>query len=93
MEEEISRDEEEILDGIRAALKEFEKQREALIPILQMIQEKCGYLPSRAIMMTAGHLQIPSSEVYGVATFYNQFRFTPPGGNPIKVWLGTACHV
>jgi NADH-quinone oxidoreductase subunit E len=41
----------------------------------------------------ADHLNISSSEVYGVATFYNQFRFNPPGKNPVKVCLGTACHV
>jgi NADH-quinone oxidoreductase subunit E len=41
----------------------------------------------------ADHLDITSSEVYGVATFYNQFRFNPPGKNPVKVCLGTACHV
>jgi NADH-quinone oxidoreductase subunit E len=43
--------------------------------------------------MVAKHMSIPVCEVYGVATFYNQFRFTPPGRHPIKVCLGTACHV
>ena len=41
----------------------------------------------------ADHLALAPSEVYGVATFYNQFRFNPPGRHPIKVCLGTACHV
>ena len=43
--------------------------------------------------MVAGHLSLPAAEVFGVATFYNQFRFNPPGKYPIKVCLGTACHV
>ena len=43
--------------------------------------------------MVAAHLQLATCEVYGVATFYNQFRFHPPGKHPIKVCLGTACHV
>ena len=64
-----------------------------LIPILQMIQEKMAFLPPRAIEVVARHLGISASEVFGVATFYNQFRFTPPGNNPVKVCLGTACHV
>jgi NADH-quinone oxidoreductase subunit E len=58
-----------------------------------MVQEICGYLPPRAILMTAEHVDVPACEVYGVATFYNQFRFTPPGENPIRICLGTACHV
>ena len=43
--------------------------------------------------MTAAHVDLQACEVYGVATFYNQFRFTPPGKNPIRICLGTACHV
>ena len=58
-----------------------------------MIQERHAYLPPEAIKIVAEHLKIPICEVYGVATFYNQFRFHPPGRHPIKVCLGTACHV
>ena len=43
--------------------------------------------------MVAGYLELPEAQVYGVATFYNQFRFNPPGKHPVKVCLGTACHV
>jgi NADH-quinone oxidoreductase subunit E len=64
-----------------------------LIPLLQRIQTKLAYLPPKAIHMTAEYLGLSVSEVYGVATFYNQFRFHPPGEHPIKVCLGTACHV
>ena len=57
-----------------------------------MIQDRHAYLPG-AITLVAGHLGIAPCEVYGVATFYNQFRFHPPGKHQIKVCLGTACHV
>ena len=65
----------------------------ALIDLLQDIQELHGYLPDREMLSVAQHVDIPVSRVYGVATFYNQFRFNPPGKHPVKVCLGTACHV
>jgi NADH-quinone oxidoreductase subunit E len=80
-------------EDIRIQLEEFEKDRGRLVPILQMIQQRHAYLDPCAIKLVAGHLGIPTCEVYGVATFYNQFRFHPPGKHHIKVCLGTACHV
>ncbi|MEW6186859.1 MAG: NADH-quinone oxidoreductase subunit NuoE [Thermodesulfobacteriota bacterium] len=71
----------------------FNEDRRNLIPLLQKIQESLAYLPAEAVRMVAGHLKISAGEVYGVATFYNQFRFHSPGKHPIKVCLGTACHV
>ncbi|MBF0100129.1 MAG: NADH-quinone oxidoreductase subunit NuoE [Desulfobacterales bacterium] len=68
-------------------------ERGQLIPILQQIQEKIGYIPKEAIVKVSEVLSISQAAVYGVATFYNQFRFVPPGKYPIKVCLGTACHV
>jgi len=93
MTEEDKRDIEAMLEGIQSELETFGKERNHLIPILQKIQETYHYLPTEAIQMVASHLDIPASEVYGVATFYNQFRFHPPGRNPVKICLGTACHV
>jgi NADH-quinone oxidoreductase subunit E len=58
-----------------------------------MIQHEYAYLAPEAIASVAAHLRISVSEIYGVATFYNQFRFHPPGKHQIKVCLGTACHV
>jgi NADH-quinone oxidoreductase subunit E len=81
------------LEMVESALSRFGRQQRYLLPILQMVQETCGYLPPRAIQMTAAHVALPACEVYGVATFYNQFRFTPPGKTPIRICLGTACHV
>ena len=82
-----------MLKDIRAKLEEFPKDRGQLVPILQMVQERHAYLDPTAIKLVADHLEIPTCEVYGVATFYNQFRFHPPGKHHIKVCLGTACHV
>jgi NADH-quinone oxidoreductase subunit E len=78
---------------VSSALSSFERRRRNLIPILQMIQQRQGYLSPQAMRLVADYLRISPSEVYGVATFYNQFRFHPPGKHQIKVCLGTACHV
>ena len=93
MDKELSAEEKSLLEQIKADLVEIGNDRSKLIPILQWVQQKLAYLPGEAIHLVADHLDISSSEVYGVATFYNQFRFNPPGKNPVKVCLGTACHV
>ncbi len=67
--------------------------RETLIPILQEVQGACGFLSKAAIMRIGKHLNLPTSKIYGVATFYNQFRFNPPGRYHVQVCRGTACHV
>lgn len=69
------------------------KGRDSLIPVLQEIQDVCGYLPKEIIFKLSRQLRIPSSKIYGVATFYNQFRFDAPGRFEIQVCRGTACHV
>ncbi|HOX23955.1 MAG TPA: NADH-quinone oxidoreductase subunit NuoE, partial [Elusimicrobiales bacterium] len=68
-------------------------QRDQLIPILQQVQEAEGYISKEAVLKVAKQLEIPASKVYGVATFYNQFRFKPIGRNHIVICRGTACHV
>lgn len=93
MDHETDMAEKAVLEDISTRLGTFGKDRGDLIPILQMIQERHSYLPAESIKMVAQHLTIPTCHVYGVATFYNQFRFHPPGRHPIKVCLGTACHV
>lgn len=85
--------EEEIKQQAADILKSWRGERRGLIPVLQEIQAKFGYLPPEAMLQVAKLLRIPESAVYGVATFYNQFRFVPPGKHPIKVCLGTACHI
>jgi NADH-quinone oxidoreductase subunit E len=67
--------------------------RDSLIPILQEVQEIEGYLSEMSIIKVGKHLCLPTSKIYGVATFYNQFRFQPRGKFNIQVCRGTACHV
>jgi NADH-quinone oxidoreductase subunit E len=67
--------------------------RDSLIPILQQIQDKEGFLSEGSVLEVGKTLGIPASKIYGVATFYNQFRFEPKGKYHIQVCRGTACHV
>ena len=75
----------------------FSKYKDAvaddLIPILQDFQQKDGYLSESSICKVAEFLKLPTSRIFGVATFYNQFRFSPIGKYHISVCRGTACHV
>ncbi|MBP1760277.1 MAG: NADH:ubiquinone oxidoreductase 24 kD subunit [Firmicutes bacterium] len=64
-----------------------------LIPILQGAQEVYGYLPAHVIKHISKATRIPVARIYGVVTFYAQFRLTPVGRNLINICLGTACHV
>lgn len=66
---------------------------DSLIPILQDIQSHEGYLSEESIVKVGNFLHLPTSKIYGVATFYNQFRFEPQGKYHIQVCRGTACHV
>jgi NADH-quinone oxidoreductase subunit E len=85
--------EETLKKQIRKVLQGFAKKRGNLIPILQKLQEKLGYLPREAMLEAAQFLGIPEIDVYEVVTFYNQFRRNPPGKHAIRVCLGTACHM
>lgn len=67
--------------------------RSCLIPLLQDIQSHYGYLPEDILSQVAEFINMPFASVYGVATFYNQFRLTPLGKYVIRVCRGTACHV
>ena len=67
--------------------------RDSLIPLLQEIQEETGYISEEAIVKIGKQLKLPTSKIYGVATFYNQFRFEPKGKYHIQICRGTACHV
>jgi NADH-quinone oxidoreductase subunit E len=86
-------DKEQILESTRQVLSGFSRKRPSLIPILQSVQGKLGYLPRAAMLAIADYLNIAAIDVYGVVTFYNQFRLNPPGKHSIKVCLGTACHM
>jgi NADH-quinone oxidoreductase subunit E len=79
--------------GFSAIVEEFKGERGDLIPVLQRVQELYGYLRPDAIRSISRWLKISENEIFGVATFYAQFRFHPPGKHHIKICLGTACHV
>lgn len=68
-------------------------RRDSLIPILQEVQEVQGFISREAVTAIGEHLELPSSKIYGVATFYNQFRFQPNGRYHVQCCRGTACHV
>lgn len=79
---------------IKSIIEKYkDAKRDSLISILQEVQEKEGYVSKEAMKEIAKLLKIPASKVYGVATFYNQFRFEPLGKYHIMVCRGTACHV
>ena len=75
----------------------LEPSREALvselISSLQKIQQRLGYIPQEAVQKLAEEMHLSEQDVYGVATFYNDFRFTPPGKHQVKMCMGTACFV
>jgi NADH-quinone oxidoreductase subunit E len=64
-----------------------------LIPLLQDVQEKEGYVSEQAVEKISEFLNITDNQIFGVASFYSQFRFNRPGKHAIKACLGTACHV
>ncbi len=64
-----------------------------LIPLLQEAQGEFGYLPAEVMQQIAKYLKLPESTVFGVSTFYAQFKLTPTGRKKIVVCRGTACHV
>lgn len=84
---------EEVRKRLQKILTRGKKNRRRLISLLQEVQQEFGYLPQEAMLRIARFLGVPPSTVYGVATFYNQFRFTPVGKHPMRVCLGTACHL
>ncbi len=79
--------------SLNEILSTFIGDKSELIPILQDIQSNVGYLPEEDIIEVSKFTGVPESEIYGVATFYTQFRFVPVGKKHIMVCKGTACHV
>jgi NADH-quinone oxidoreductase subunit E len=82
-----------VQEETKRIISRFRRRRANLIPILQKVQKELGYLPRQAMAEIARFLDIPEIDVYGVVTFYNQFRLNPPGRHSIRVCLGTACHM
>jgi len=80
-------------EEIEGILKGFEGKPEDLIPVLQAIQERYGYIPKESIRSISDAIHVFPSQVQGVMTFYAQFAMTPRGRNIVRVCRGTACHV
>jgi NADH-quinone oxidoreductase subunit E len=83
----------DILRKVEEVLGDFKGEKAELIPILQQVQHVLGYLPGMAMSRIARFTRVPEPSVYGVATFYAQFKFVPVGRNIIKVCRGTGCYV
>ena len=85
--------EEQASQAVAEILSSHKKEKRNLIPLLQDVQTSLGYLPKEAMQKIAGFLEMPEVEVWGVSTFYNQFRFVPLGKYHTVVCMGTACHL
>jgi len=80
-------------ESTREILEGFSEREGALIPLLQRVQSKLGYISPEAIAAISEVLGLSKSEIYGVATFYAEFRLAKPGCHQIKVCMGTSCYL
>lgn len=82
------------MDALERILNKYPNTgKDSLIPVLQDIQEEFGYLSPEAVHKAGEYLNIPVNRIYSIATFYDQFRFSPRGKKHIRICRGTACHV
>ena len=83
----------DVKDKLNDIFARYHGEKQELIPIIQDTQEQFRYLPAAAMKEIARFLRMPESTVYGVSTFYAQFKLTPLGKKIIRICRGTACHV
>jgi len=83
----------DIKKTVQELKSKYGSSKDALLPILQGVQVKFRYIPKYAVSCIAKEISVYEAEIYGVITFYAQFRLDPVGDNIIKVCKGTACHV
>lgn len=81
------------IEKLKNILQEFKSMKGSLIPALHEVQQLYGYLPEEALQVVSELLNIPTTEIYGVASFYHLFSLEPKGKHIIRVCLGTACYV
>lgn len=93
MEEQAAVEEQQIKAGLAEILAQCEPDRSQLIPILQKVQESFGYLPKLVMSEIGSYLGMTDVQIYGVASFYNHFRYIPLGKHPVQMCMGTACHM
>jgi len=87
------KDSAKVKEQLHETLARYRGERVELILILEEVQDRLGYLPKEALLEIADFVHMSAASVFGVATFYNRFRFTPIGRHAIRVCMGTACHV
>lgn len=85
--------EKKIKEEMQEIMNKYMVEKDNLIPILNEVQEKYGYIPKIAQLEISNYLKIPMAEIYGVVTFYSRFTLEPKGKYNISVCLGTACYV
>lgn len=85
--------ENKIKKEVQDIMAPYKEEKDNLIPILNDIQEKYGYIPKTAQLEVSRYLNIPMAEIFGVITFYSRFTLEPKGKYNISVCLGTACFV
>lgn len=78
---------------IEEIIDDYGNEKENLIPVLQGLQRERGYISPEAVLAVSEKLKITENKIFGVASFYSQFKFFEPGEHQIQVCLGTACHV
>ena len=83
----------ECFEKVYDILEKYKHKNGVLIPLLQEVQAEFGFLPEKALQMVTDALKIPMSKIYGVVTFYSQFKLQAPGKYMIKSCQGTACYV
>lgn len=83
----------EKLEKVKTAIGQFKLMKGALIPVLHEVQDIYGFLPEPVLQVVSEELNLPLSEIYGVASFYHFFSLTPKGENVIHVCMGTACYI
>ncbi|MBV7273189.1 NADH-quinone oxidoreductase subunit NuoE [Clostridium thailandense] len=86
-------DEDERMENVSKIIEKFRDVKGGLIPVLHDVQQLYGYLPEEALRVISDELDIPMTEIYGVASFYHFFSLEPKGKHIIRVCLGTACYV
>lgn len=81
------------LSQLTPLINKYKTKKGNIIPLLQGTQNLYGFVPKEAFIMLSEEANIPLSDLYGVATFYAQFRLNPVGKHIVKICHGTACHV
>lgn len=82
-----------IIEKTQKILEKYSNEKDAIMAILQDVQDELGYVPQEAVRYISQALRVNQSRLFGILTFYSQFYLSPRGKNILKVCCGTACHV